>query len=199
MPRIIDYAQVLATLTARGMTSLYHNSGSFGFPENEHVCGWIGPDDPTIHNAARAVSVRVPVPFEENLARTLVRAWTDALPGKLWIMPGSHWSYELDFGNADWLPDALRVHDFDPAELQSRTNAAAIEFDQAESAAATTFVTRLLERLDTSDFAAAFPDHPVTCVIHHHVQLWWRTNDVALRDRLLRLPQDDFGPNVTST
>lgn len=192
MPRIIDYEHVLATLTSRGMKSLYHNSGSFGFVGDEHVCGCIGPDDPTIRDAARSTSIRVPAPFALRLARVFVRAWCDLLPGKLWVMPGSHWSYELDFGSEDWLPDALRAIDIDPMQLQSRNNAAAIEFDQSESDKVTTIVAQLLERLNSSDFAAAFPEHPAMCLIHHHTQLWWRTNDIALRDRLLRLPEDEF-------
>src|SRR5688572_20967620 len=75
MPRIIEYEQVLTTLTARGMTSLYHNSGSFGFAQNEHICGWIGLPDPTIRDAARPYCANVPTPYMPNLISLLNTAW----------------------------------------------------------------------------------------------------------------------------
>jgi hypothetical protein len=117
----------------------------------------------------------------------LTHAWTEHLPGAMWIMPGSHWAYELDFGSEEWMPEALRAAGIDPAILQPRTYAAAIEFEQRESSPATTLVAQLLERLAGSDFNAAFPGYPAVCTIHHHTQLWWRTNDAALRDRLARV------------
>jgi hypothetical protein len=40
MPRIIDYPDVRAMLTLRGLTSIYYNSGSFGFARDEQFCGW---------------------------------------------------------------------------------------------------------------------------------------------------------------
>src|SRR4051812_39634096 len=104
MPRIIDYQQVLATLTSRGLKSLYYNSGSFGFDvgPRDLACGWIGPPDGTLKESARAIATRVPPPHAQNLARLLARAWWSILPGAMWIMPGSHWAYELDFGSDDW-------------------------------------------------------------------------------------------------
>jgi len=195
MPRIIDYERVLPALTSRGLQSLYHNSGSFGFAADLY-CGWIGPPDGTLKDTARAVARRVPEPHSANLARLLQRAWMTLLPGAIWIMPGSHWSYELDHSSHVWMPDALREIGIDPAALQSRNNAAAIEFELSESRVAMTFVERLLDQLFSSDFTAAFPDHPAICTIHHHRQLWWRTNDAALRDRLLQLPEDEFGQVV---
>jgi hypothetical protein len=192
MPRIIDYDHVLATLTSRGMKSLYHNSGSFGFPIESFACGWIGQDDPTILESVRARCTQVPGPHAENLARLFDRAWTTLLPGTLWIMPGSHWAYELDFGSAEWMPDALRAIQIDPTALQPRNVAAAIEFDLSESGDARTFIAQLLTHLTASDFTAALPNQAAICTIHHHAQLWWQTPDVRLRDLLMRLPDDEL-------
>lgn len=191
MPRIIDYEHVLATLTARGMTSLYHNSGSFGFTGEEHVCGWVGPDDATIRESVRAVCTQVPEPHAVILQWSFDLAWRKLLPGPVWIMPGSHWAYELDFGSATWLPSALLSQGIDPALLRSRNNAAALEFDPSEGKTRK-FVGWLLGNLSASDFTAAFPQHAVICTIHHHMQLWWQTTDLALRDQLSRLPMETF-------
>jgi hypothetical protein len=57
--------------------------------------------------------------------------------------------------------------------LQTRTNAAAIEFSLDEAEQVEHFVTRLLEMLRGSDFAAAFPGRRVACTIHSHKQIWW--------------------------
>jgi hypothetical protein len=189
MPRIVDYEHVLARLTSRGMKSLYHNSGSFGFVSTDLYCGWLGPPDGTLKESVRPVSRSVPEPHSKNLAKLLWRAWSTLLPGPIWIMPGSHWSYEFDHSSHTWMADALRAIEVDPTILQPRNNAPAIEFDLRESDRAMTFVEQLLDHLFSSDFTAAFPDHPAICTIHHHRQLWWRTNDASLRDRLLALPE----------
>jgi hypothetical protein len=191
MPQIVDYQQVLATLTSRGMRSLYHNSGSFGFAGADLYCGWLGPPDGTLKETVRPVSRRVAEPYSKNLTRLLERAWNSLLPGAIWIMPGNHWSYELEHSSHIWMADALHAIDVDPATLAPRNNAAAIDFDPSESSRAMTFVEQLLDHLFSSDFTAAFPVHPAICTIHHHRQLWWRTNDDTLRDRLLRLPDDE--------
>ena len=196
MPRIIEYEQVLATLTARGMKSLYHNSGSFGLIDQPHTCGWIGADDPTIREAARAACLQVPEPHVENLARLFERTWTTLLPGPLWLMPGSHWAYELDFGCATWMPQALHAIGIDAALLQSRSNGAAIEFCLSEAELATRFATDLLNHLTGSDFVATFPDHQALCTIHHHAQLWWQTPDRPLHAKLSNLPRTLPNPNA---
>jgi len=59
---------------------------------------------------------------------------------------------------------------------------AAIEFAEDESAVLEHFVSRLLEMLQGSDFAIAFPHHRMTCMLHHHKQLWWTTRDAAVAD-----------------
>ena len=72
-------------------------------------------------------------------------------------MPKSHWSYELDFGSHQWMPDALRHVGVDPAVLAPMTSGAAIEFATDEAEVFTPFVETLLTRLLGSDFMIAWP------------------------------------------
>jgi hypothetical protein len=178
VPTVIDHPVVLDRLTAEGLRSLYHNSGAFGFPPSEalHARGWLGPDDPTIRPAALAVTRQVAEPHAATLARLARRAWLEHLgPGDVWVMPMSHWAYELDFGGRAWLPDALRAIDIDPATLEPRNDGAALAFAPAEAGAFEGFVRALLDGLTMSDFALSFPGHGTRCTVHHHRQLWWQT------------------------
>src|SRR5437870_12822175 len=110
MPRILEYQQVLRQMQTQGFVNLYHNSGAFGFvPDAKpQAAGWIGPDDPTLRPESASIAQHVPQPYETNLARLLVRAWREHFPGAAWLMPMSHWAYELDFASRQWLPDVLR-------------------------------------------------------------------------------------------
>ena len=190
MPAIVDYELVLQRMEADGFRSLYHNAGAFGFPRGADVksIGWIGPPDESIRAEARPHVREVAPPYESTLARAAAQAWIDHLPGVVWVMPMSHWSYELDFGSRDWMPDALAAAGVDASQLAPRTNGAAIEFDVRERDALETLLTRLLENLRTSDFALAFPGRAARCTVHHHKQLWWQTTDAGLRDALADLP-----------
>src|SRR4051812_25332239 len=107
MPTLVDYSVVLDRMQAAGFVSLYYNSGAFGFPNDmtSQTVGWIGPDDPSIRSHIKSASIAVDEPYSPNLARLLRIAWSGHLPGKLWLMPKSHWAYELDFGNRAWLPE----------------------------------------------------------------------------------------------
>ncbi|CAN5702487.1 hypothetical protein BH09PLA1_BH09PLA1_27070 [soil metagenome] len=186
MPRIVAYEQVLARLNAQGMKCLYFNGGAFGFETSADVlaCGWIGPADASIRDEVMSLTRSVSPPYAQNLSQMLHRAWLEFLPGEIWVMPASHWAYELDFGNAGWLHDALREIGVDAADLQSRTNAAAIEFALSEASLARTFIGQLLERLSDSDFVIAFPGRATLCSVHHHQQLWWQTTDASLAGQL---------------
>src|SRR3954470_19471633 len=135
--------------------SLYYNSGAFGFSPDvqPQIVGWLGPPDSTLRDSAAAMAISVAEPDEENLARLLIRAWQEYLPGRAWVMPMSHWSYELDFGSRDWMPATLEGIGVDPGLLMTRNNAAAIEFAADEHVALERFVTRLLQMLTQSDFA----------------------------------------------
>jgi len=191
VPWIIDYPVVLEQMREQRFKSLYYNSGAFGFPQDvqTHIVGWLGPPDPTIKAQVSDLGQHVPEPHEENLARLLRRAWEQHFPGRAWVMPMSHWSYELDFGSRDWMPALLEHVGIDPGLLTTRNNAAAIEFAPDEPAMLEHFVTRLLQMLQQSDFAIAFPRFPVVCTLHHHKQLWWQTSDERLGDALRALPQ----------
>jgi hypothetical protein len=176
MPRVVDYDIVSGRMRERGFVSLYHNSGAFGFAAGKNVLtrGWIGPDDPTIRDAARGLVRQYPPPFEENLAAAFASA-RKPLQSDAWLMPKSHWHYEMQFGNRELLEALLPDIGLDPADLRDRNNGAAIEFSTNENDALQRAVRTLLGGLVQSDFLVAFPDAATLCTIHHHKQLWWQT------------------------
>ena len=182
MPFVVDYPIVLADQQRAGLRSLYYNSGAFGFANGTATTsvGWIGPPDATIRSAALPLVRHVPEPYPTTLARLLASVWQEQLPGDVWVMPKSHWAYELDFGSKAWLPDVLRSIGVDPATLVTRNNAAAVAFAPAEVEPFVILVENLLRHLAGSDFAAAWPGRRVACTIHSHQQLWWTTDDPAL-------------------
>lgn len=186
MPRIVDYPDVLNRMESTGLRCLYHNSGAFGFPNDVRtfVRGWIGPDDQTIRTEAQSFVRRVAAPYEQALATLAGRAWSELLPGVVWVMPKSHWSYELQFGSQAWLPGLLEDLGIAPALLVARNNAAAIEFGPEEVGPFTHFTAELLGNLLGSDFLLAWSGRPIVCSVHHHKQLWWVTSDPELADRL---------------
>jgi hypothetical protein len=186
VPWIIDYPIVLEHMREMKMRSLYYNSGAFGFGADvpTRTIGWIGPPDSSIKDAALAYVRRVPEPYEQNLSDLLVRAWQEILPGRLWVMPKSHWAYELDFGSRDWMPALLEHTGIDPGMLHGRTNAAAIEFAPDETGRLRHLARLLLEMLTGSDFAIAFPHRRVVCTLHSHKQLWWSSAEPAVSDAL---------------
>jgi hypothetical protein len=177
MPTIIDYPQALARLETLGLVCNYHNSGAFGFPKNAkvEVAAYIGPQDPSIRPAAREFLRQIQPPYEENLAGLAKRFWTEHLSGDAWVMPVSHWAYELEFGSATWLPQALGDVGIDANALRPRNNGSPIAFDPSEAELFTRLTTALLQNLTASDFTLAFPAHPIVCTLHHHKQLWWVT------------------------
>jgi hypothetical protein len=182
VPTIIEYKIVLERLQQHGLKCLYFNSGAFGFAADvfSQSLGWIGPPDSSIQPAARALVRSVSAPFEKNLADLAERAWRELLPGRVWVMPKSHWAYELDFANRQWLRPLLTEISIDARELERRNNAAAIELVDAERGLFHLLVQRLLENLVTSDFLMAFPEHRTVCTIHSHKQLWWTTGDLLI-------------------
>ena len=176
MPRIIDYPQVLATMQSRSFVSLYHNSGAFGFASTDGVktLGFAQEDDPTIRPEARASLRKV-----DNLAVELDRI-VATLASEAWLMPKSHWHYELHFGNRDLLESALPQMGIDPAALRERNDGSAIAFRTDEHPQLRDLIRRLLEGLRGSDFLLAFPDAATLVTIHHHKQLWIQTRDPRL-------------------
>lgn len=190
MPQIVDYDRVTAQAQRQGLRSLYYNSGAFGFPPAGggalHAVGWISGPDPSIRPAALALTRTVAAPAVPTLVSLAARAWRQVLPGPVWVMPKSHWAYELDFGSAAWMPGALSAVGIDPAALADRTDGSAIEFADTdhEAAAWTPFVEQLLTNLAGGDFALMFPGRPALCTVHHHKQLWWTTTDAEVFARL---------------
>jgi hypothetical protein len=181
--QIVDYPRVLEQLTGLGLVCNYHNSGAFGFPAARacHIVGWIGGEDSTIRPEMRRQARLIPPPYEPNLSRLALQAWQRLVPGEpAWLMPMSHWAYELQFGGAAWLPGLLESVGVDPALLRPRNDAAAIAFDPAEPGAFERFLAGLLLNLGDSDFMLAFARPGVLCMVHHHRQLWWMTGDEAL-------------------
>lgn len=178
MPNIVPYSTVTERMLSEGYRSLYHNSGAFGFAVGVETVsrGWIGPEDPSIREAARSIVRQAMPPFDESLARALTSVWRQHLAGPTWIMPRSHWSYELQFGHRDWLPEALHEIGIDPIPLTNLNNAPAIAFEPAEVEDAEFLIRQLLNRLISSDFQLAFPGHPLLCTLHTRCQLWWTTS-----------------------
>lgn len=169
-------------MTAAGFVGLYHRAGAFGFgPEAPmQFAGWVGPDDPSIREEAKPHITRVGQPYASNLAAMLIHAWQAHLVGNLWLMPKSHWHYELHFGNRELLQPILRDIGIDPALLTDRNDGSAIEFARDERDLFRDAVRRMLEGLSGSDFLLAFIEHRTLCTIHHHQQLWWQTTDPAM-------------------
>src|SRR5208282_4610188 len=153
MPSIIDYSFVLQQLESDGLRCNYFNSGSFGFAADTTtwIRGWVGPPDDTIRPGMKHTIRTVPEPYEENLAKAAVRAWRELLPGNAWVMPASHWSFELEHGNRHWLPGLLEAIGIDSNGLSSRTNAAAVEFQAGDERLFEQISAGLLHALTGSD------------------------------------------------
>jgi hypothetical protein len=185
MPRIIDYPVVVEHMTREGFVSLYHNSGAFGFDATEAVqtIGWVGSDDPTIRETAQSLVRRVAEPYEQTLSQMLERVWI-AVGGSVWLMPKSHWHYELHFGNRELLEPVLKDCGIDPSSLAKRNDGSAIEFLESERDLFREAAKRLLDGLRGSDFMLAFPGQSALCTIHHHKQLWWQTTNAMVVSKL---------------
>lgn len=189
MATIVDFEHVLQRMEGDGFRSLYHNSGAFGFARDvdAHYAGWIGPADGSIRAEARSSTRQIAPPYEPSLARLAGELWAEHLAGVAWVMPMSHWSYELDFGSREWMPAALDAVGVEGEGLMTRANGAALAFDLNERAGMESLLAQLLGNLRTSDFMLAFPGFPALCTVHHHKQLWWQTTDAALHRSLMRV------------
>ncbi len=176
---IIDYQQVLDRTRELGLRCVYYNSGAFAHEDasDVRIVGWLGPPDPTIRVDLPATLISLPEPYAENLADKLLTIWPARIDGPAWLLPKSHWSFELDHGNRSWLPTALDQIGIDPGHLLERPNAAAVQFEPDESDKLRRIVIELLNHLETSDFAILFPRQQHLLTIHHHKQLWWQTKN----------------------
>ena len=171
MPRIIDYPHVLRQMQSRGFVSLYHNAGAFGFASSEGVktYGFVAAPDPTIRAEAHQF-VR-----QTNDLSNVLRQIACAFASDAWLMPKSHWHYELHFGNRELLESLLPSMGIDPALLRERNDGSAIAFAVHEAQLLGDAAGRLLGELRGSDFLIAWPDAATLCTIHHHKQLWLQT------------------------
>ncbi len=180
--KIVDYQTVLQTLTSCGFRCNYPNSGSFGFEDmaKVQVRGWIGPPDSTIRQDLIDRIRHVPPPFERELAQAAGRV-LDSFPGELiWLMPASHWGFELQHGSRAWLPQLLTQIGIIPSDLSTRNDGSAIEFGPSERQSFARCLEELLEHLIGSDFVFVLPTLQTICTVHHHKQLWWVTRDARL-------------------
>ena len=181
---VIDYAQVLQQAAAVGLRCVYPNSGAF-VPAGEHrIVGWIGPDDSTIRSDLPAAIVRCPAPYPQTLATWFNETWQREFPQTIWVLPKSHWAYELEHAHQPWLFETLTGFGIDAARLARHTDAAAIAFEPDEAADASRLLISLLTHLKTSDYAILVPGKPVVATVHHHQQLWWQLSGVSLAERL---------------
>ncbi|GIW75857.1 MAG: hypothetical protein KatS3mg104_0920 [Phycisphaerae bacterium] len=192
---VIDYQHVLQRARELRLKCVYYNSGAFAYPSDRaseiRIIGWLGPEDPTIRSDLPATLVQVQPPFECNLARKLVKTWMARIDGPAWVLPKSHWAFELDPIHGVWLTEALERLGIDPGLLHNRPNAAAIEFCSDERAELEELVRRLLTHLSQSDFTILFPHHTHLVTIHHHKQLWWQTEDGVLAVELAKPSWND--------
>ncbi len=189
MPAILDYRFVLDELRMRGLKCHYYNSGAFGFARDQTTTsrGWIGPADGSIREEARALVRQVDPPYPEKLTALLLQARQELLPGPVWVMPKSHWAFELDYGSGGWMPGLLTAIGLRPESLSGLNMASAIQFLDDEDDGLEMFVRGLLTQLRGSDFMLVFPDRSTICTVHSHVQLWWTTADDAVAAGLERL------------
>jgi hypothetical protein len=189
MPSIVNYADVVAQMHLQQLVSLYPNSGAFGLPTDapQHSVGWVIYDDATLRPAARPLMRFIRPPEVATLARLAATAWHELFPGPAWILPKAHWAYELDFGSPGWMPTLLRDIGIDPDRLSPHHDGSAIQFEPVETDAFVTLAAGLLLQLLGSDFQLFFPGRQVVCTLHHHKQIWWTSDVLALIDRLGRL------------
>jgi hypothetical protein len=139
-----------------------------------------------------ALTRRVAEPYVATLAAVCTRMWTEGLGGGAftWVMPKSHWAYELMFGSAEWMPQLLRETGVSPEDLGGRHDASALQFSRGEEAQFERFLAALLGNLFGSDFLLAWPGYPLVCTVHHHKQLWWTADPDVLRALDVLVPPD---------
>ena len=179
-------------MTALHLQSFYYNSGAFGYDRTTETksIGWICAEDASLRPEARQLARLLPGPAERTLPELLSRTVAGLLDGTVWLMPKSHWAFELDFGSKAWMPAALTQIGIDARTLEPRTTGDAIAFSPDEIPQFTAFSTHLLTSLMGSDFALASPGRSFVCTLHHHKQVWWTTTDPELLHGLEQLTGD---------
>jgi hypothetical protein len=183
VPTIVDYSIVQQTAAELGLVSLYHNSGAYGFAPGvvAHHVGWIARPDPTLRPDVRDAARQVQPPYPQNMATAVGRLLGKLRPSAAWLLPSSHWAYELRFGG-EWVGELLEQLGIEASVLKDRADGSAIAFAPDENAILTTAIATLLEKLPASesDFSLLAPPLRVVGMIHHHQQLWWTTADADI-------------------
>ena len=128
LPRLIDYSAVLEQMQWQQLKCHYYNSGAFGFADNAgaQTRAWIGAEDSSIRPEARVLTRRIAEPYERNLAQLASQVWQRQASGSVWVMPKSHWAFELGHGSREWMPGLMERVGVDFLALEHRTDAAAI-------------------------------------------------------------------------
>lgn len=186
MPVIIDYSIVRQTLQAAGLECLYHNSGSWGYPPPAHstspspspllgkeifTLGLLLADDPTLRQQARPMAKLIDKPVPASLAYHVLGALA-GLSQPLWLMPGSHWAYELTFGTppmTDWLEQAGLT---DAQQLTARNDGSAVAFSPAEFSKLAGVLSQFWSFRTDSDYRLYAPNGQAIVHVHHHRQAW---------------------------
>jgi len=186
--RVIDYAEVLKQAASDGLRCVYPNSGAFAPAGKHEIVGWLGAADATIRADLAARAVKCPPPYPQNLAGWFRRVW-EPMNRPAWLLPKSHWAYELGHAHQDWLIDRLTSLGVNVAELAQHTDAPALAFEAGEAGVLTDLISLLLEHLKTSDYAILLPGLSVVVTLHHHQQLWWQSGDADVNDLLVNADQ----------
>jgi hypothetical protein len=183
VPTIVDYSIVQQTAAEMGLVSLYHNSGAYGFGAGAAVghVGWIGQPDATLRASARDSARQVRPPYPENMATGVEHFARMLKPSAVWLLPASHWAYELRFGG-QWVGQLLDQLNLEASALRDRADGSAIAFMADEMTILSTVIATLLEKLPAggSDFSLLAPPRRVVGMIHHHQQVWWTTADTDI-------------------
>jgi hypothetical protein len=182
VPWIIDYQTVLERMLGMKLVCGVMASGAFAFPpgSSPRTVVWATPQAALLPKPEGATTILFA--DEADLAERAVDVWQTQLQGPAWVLPVSHWAYELDYGSREWLPPLLERLDLDL--LAGRPNAAALEFSRHETERLRLLTDRLLQMLMGSEFLLAFPAQPVLCTVTHEKQLRWTSTDLALMQHL---------------
>ncbi|MEL7237920.1 MAG: hypothetical protein AAGK78_03590, partial [Planctomycetota bacterium] len=172
-------AEVLTSVEAVGLKCVYPGGSAFGPAGGAawHVAGWVTGDDASMRPDLKPRTRRVEAC---QLGGLVKRACEDVFASPVaWVAPVHHWATELDHDSGDWLPAWLRGVGVQPNELK---HADAVAMDVGDDGFAGSLDT-LIQELGKTDFALLIPGSAVVGMLHHHVQVWWRTaaEDVAAK------------------
>ncbi len=180
--QIIPYADLMNEARQLGLRCVYPNGGAFSPIERPWaVAGWLTGDDATLRPDFADRVTRVD---PADLGRLVGEATATLTDGVAWLAPVHHWAAELDHGHDDAGNSTAGLF---PSTLRGRTTADAIELTTPKDVEQ--MVSSLMPRLWKTDFTLLFPGTRVMALLHHHRQVWWRCEEVATANGLLRSAQ----------